>query len=479
MNKRFAVPLEGIRLGDAARVGYKAAVLGDLLRLGLQVPPGFCITASALEAFLQMHVESPRRHADLESVILKAPLPAKVEGEIRRAYRALARRPEGGWTAVRLSGLEPAAGQGDWSQPQHAALAMCGWDEVLSAVRRCWASAFSPRALRRWPGGTWFEPSPPAVVVQAMVNAACAGVAFSCRQRGGRAVMVEACWGLGQTLTRGMSLPDRYYLTVAPTAQPRLRRVWRGSKGTVATYLPAIPGARSAGRGQYLPLALPGLPAFNAEVLNLEGNNLALFRTPEALRRAECLSRGHLEELAGTVLALEDYYREPQSVEWAVGICGTSQGLFILQAQPEAPPAEDKASSQQSLPGMTVAGGVARGRALVIHGPSTAEVPTGGQAGAEGGVLVAPSLSPELIPLMLKARAVVTESGGTLSHAAILAREMGIPCLTGVRGATRQFLTGDHLEVDGANGRVRRLQPAADPRVRPELWAGTRQATSR
>lgn len=386
-----------VLLADAvgSTCGAKAAHLGTLLRAGLPVPDGFVVPfAREDEASLR---------DDLRTALARL-------GDAPAAVRSSARGEDGSDAS--------AAGQ------HETVLAVRGADAVLDAVRACRASLWSPRArayreATRRPGN---EPAM-AVLVQRLVDADAAGVAFTPGEPGGD-VVLEAAWGLGIGVVGGTVTPDAYRVradgAVTCTVGDKRTRVDRAGASTVTRDVPVVDRTR---------------------------------RTLDdaTARRVAALARHAADVLGG-----------PQDVEWAVAD-GTP---WVLQARPvtaplplQPPPGDavrppiDPANTPDRplhLVGTPGSRGVATGPACVVRGPDDfARV-------RPGDVLVCPWTDPAWTPLLNVVAGVVTETGGVLSHAAIVARERGVPAVLGVADATHLVRDGTLLTLDGAAGTVAR-----------------------
>ncbi|MEW2065608.1 PEP/pyruvate-binding domain-containing protein [Streptomyces sp. NPDC007346] len=416
-----------IDLADAGAgtSGGKAAVLARLLDAGLPVPPGFVVPVAAYE-----QAAGGLDFADAGAVRdLAGPSPA-LTGEIARA---LARVAGDGYVAVRSSGTgedtatATAAGQHD------TFLGVRGPDAVADAVRGCWASLWSERAVayrrRRADAG----PPALAVLVQRLVDAEVAGVMFT-GSGTGSAVRLEASWGLGESVVGGRVTPDSW--TVSGTT------VTRRTLGTKRT------------RTDRDPTGAVGV--VTREVKPADRARLCL--TDEEVTRLAELGRRTAGLLGGE-----------QDIEWAV----SGSRLWLLQARPAtgALPAEADAPAEAAgagdAAGESDAGesdaairtgtpgspGSAAGPARVVRGPGDfARV-------RPGDVLVCRTTDPAWTPLFGVVAAVVTETGGLLSHAAIVARELGLPAVLAVTDATEALPDGALVQVDGGTGRVALLGP--------------------
>lgn len=371
-----------------ATCGGKAGALGALVRAGLPVPDGFVVPVAA-----------HRTGAD--------DLPLGLRDALARALDAL-----GGPVAVRSSAGDEDAPHASAAGQYTTVLAAQGVDQVVDAVRACWASLHSPRAVAyrqaavAAPGG---EPAM-GVLVQRHLDADVAGVMFTSRDPAG-ATRVEASWGLGTGVVGGTVAPDAY--RVAPTG------------------------------------AVTRTVADKRTRTDRDGTRLVTRDVPAPDRRRPTLDDAAVVRLAALGRRAAAVLGGAQDVEWAV-VDGTT---WLLQARPVTAdlPAEGPSpvrGAPAALTGTPGSAGTATGPARVVRGPDDfARV-------RPGDVLVCPWTDPGWTPLLRVAAAVVTETGGVLSHAAIVARERGIPAVLGVPGATTTLLHAGTVTVDGTAGTV-------------------------
>jgi pyruvate,water dikinase len=421
---------------DVAEVGGKGANLGELVRAGLPVPDGWVVIAGAhLDALDHAGVRAsiaasvaaadPGDQAGLEQLsqelrelVRGIEVPETMRNEIIAAHRALG---YGIRVAVRSSApYEDAAGS-SFAGMHETITDVSGDDDVVDAVRRCWASAYGARAIAyRRERNVAEEPSL-AVVIQRMVDSERSGIAFTADPRSGDrdVVLVEATYGLGEAIVSGAVEPDTYVvakdgLTVLDT------RV--GAK--------AIEIVRDGRSGRDLVQAVD-----------------------PARQTASALDDREIREVAELALAVESHFGTPQDLEWAIADGHT----WLLQARPittlapiamAAPPVL-RDVEDVLLTGLGAAPGVVSGPVHVLM-----DVKQGREL-RPGEVLVAPMTNPDWTPVLRRAAAVVTDAGGATCHAAIVSRELGVPCIVGTRRATEVLHDGDIVTVDGGRGTVR------------------------
>ena len=444
-----------IEPGHIASVGGKNANLGDLVRslahAGVRVPDGFALDASAFrrhlrEARLEDEIYSALDHLDVRDVaalartgrmirdrIRAAPLPKDIEAELLAAYDTLSRQYGERATdvAVRSSGTAEDLPDASFAGQQESYLNVRGHVALVEAARSCMASLFTDRAIvYRAERGYAQRAVALSVGVQKMVRSdlACAGVMFTLDTESGFRDVVEinAAWGLGETVVKGQVNPDEIAIH-----KPMLLRGFR----------PIV--RRDAGDKMI-------------KLIYAEGGTTATqqVRVPEADRRRIALTDDEAIQLAKWAIAIELHYGTPMDIEWAKD--GRSGELFIVQARPETVFSRRKtqafemyrikASAKPRLAGKSVGAKIGSGRARVIHDAS--ELATF----VDGEVLVAAMTDPDWEPVLARAAAVITDQGGRTCHAAIISRELGIPCVVGTETATHTIATGDLVTVSCAEG---------------------------
>ncbi|HZQ99534.1 MAG TPA: phosphoenolpyruvate synthase [Chloroflexota bacterium] len=449
MTYRFVRRFEELGRDDVPLVGGKGANLGEMTRAELPVPPGVVLTVDAYQRFydanhLGQRVDAALAALDvddsaalqaaadrLQAMVLAAPVPDDVRAEIEAAYAELAERTGQAepFVAVRSSATAEDTPHFSFAGMLRTFLNVRGVDALVDAVRGCWASTFGGRVLfyrakQGLPGA-----QPVAVIIQKMVNADKSGVMFTVdpANRNPRVLVIEGAWGLGEVVVGGQVTPDRYVVD-----KETLHLVERaiGRKEFMLTRDPAT--------GQNVRIDLAD-PRATQSVL-----------TDDEVRRVAELAKRD-----------EAHYRAPQDAEWVF----EGADLYIVQTRPvttlgapAVPAADGQAAAKEPLVrGLGAGPGVASGVARVLREP------TEGARLLAGEVLVAPMTSPDWVPLMRRAAAIVTDGGGMTSHAAIVSRELGIPCVVGTRRATQVLLDGMEVTVDAREGVVYRgrLAPTA------------------
>ena len=469
------IPLEEITGELADVVGGKSAHLGEVRNVvGLPVPSGFAVTAFAYRGFVEGAGLQPRLTAlwngidwdDLRTVsqaseamqrlVVEAEIPQDVRESITMAAHDLYRRAPG---HPRISMRSSAIGEDSHMSfaGQYSSFLNVPLEQVLRRWKETVAGKFTPRALFYMHSkGLREEEIAMSVGCFLMVDASAAGVAYSLdpNDRGLDTMVIGAVWGLGKPVVDGSMTPDIFVLPRVEGRAPIEARVADKARRTVL-------GA--------------------AEGIVEE-------EVPEEQRRQPCLAPEQLERLAGYLRALEAHYRAPQDVEWALDKQGH---LFILQTRPlrlAEPLTRDVVErvAEARYPvlcsgGVTVCPGVGAGR--IVHADSEDELSTF----PAGAVLVARQNSPRLVKVMTKAAAIITGTGSTTGHMASLAREYGVPTITGTNAA-EDLPAGEEVTVDATHcriygGRVEELLVVAglrqDPGHLPHSFAVTERVTSR
>jgi len=441
MNAKYVVELTQVGLSDRAAVGGKNASIGELLRLEVKAPRGFAVTTQAYSLFLESNslrtklsaILSQLNPSDADGVqeasskirelIESARYPFEVEDEIRRAYRKLAQAvgtaaPE---VAVRSSATSEDSAGASFAGQQDTYLFVSGEDEVLKFIKKCYSSVFSPRAIvYRQEKGFDHMSIMLSVGVMQMVNSKSSGVCFTMDPVTGDEglVVIEGSWGLGETVVQGRVMPDRFVVSKA-NLKIQEKQVSEKTLMTVRD-----PAAKFGTYSKEVPV-------------------------PAQLVNAQCIPDGQVIELAKLALKIEKHYQTPVDLEWALDQDDT---LYIVQARPETVWTTKKREGVKN--GVLLKGlGASPGRA---HGPVHVILDVK-EIGSfrKGEILVTKMTTPDWVPAMSRAAAIVTDSGGMTAHAAIVSRELGIPCVVGTVEATKVLKDGQVVTVDGALGVVK------------------------
>jgi len=447
--------LQDLRLSDLARVGGKNASLGEMIgnlaRLGVSVPGGFATTAEAFRGFIaenRLHdriygrlgtldvedVEAlARAGAEIRGWVIEAPLPATLDAAIREAYARLCAEAGAAEVAVAVRSSATAEDLPDasFAGQQETFLNVSGADDVVRKVKEVFASLYNDRAIAyRVHHGFKHEDVFLSAGVQLMVRSdlGVSGVLFTLDTESGfrDVVFVTASYGLGETVVQGAVNPDEFY-----AYKPNLR----------------------AGRPAILRRTL-GAKQVRMVHSAVPGERVRTEDTPPELRNRFSLSDHDVEELGRQALVIEAHYGRPMDIEWAKdGITGK---LYVVQARPETVKSRTRATqveryrlaqrgevlAQGRAIGQKIGSGVAR----VIR--SVAEM----HRVQPGDVLIADMTDPDWEPVMKRAAAIVTNRGGRTCHAAIIARELGVPAVVGTGDALKMIPDGTPVTVSCAEG---------------------------
>jgi pyruvate,water dikinase len=460
MTKAWVRWFEELTMADVGLVGGKNASLGEMYReltpLGIRVPIGFAVTAEAYRHHLRVHQldqviwrelqgldtrqlsELAARGRRIREAILSQPLPSEVAEAIVGAYRQLCQRVgREVEVAVRSSATAEDLPTASFAGQQESYLNIRGERELLQAVRQCMASLFTDRAISyRVDRGFDHMAVALSVGIQQMVRSdlACAGVLFTLDTESGftEVVLINSAWGLGESVVKGRVDPDEY-MVFKPTLRSGYRPVIKRSIGAKQERLIC----RRSGGTKVVPTAPE-----DRDRLTLNDDEVLL------LARWGCQIEEHYSRRHGGWVGMD--------VEWAKD--GLSGELFIVQARPETVHTHRRIAQREIyhlrqkgtilLQGRSVGEKIGVGRVRVIR--DVHELPQF-QAGE---VLVADMTDPDWEPTMKMAAAIVTNRGGRTCHAAIVSREIGVPCVVGTGEATRRLQTGQDVTVSCAEGEV-------------------------
>ncbi len=420
---------------DVATVGGKGANLGEMTSARIPVPPGFIVTADAYYDFLKKanlsgsisrllkpldpnnSKQLNRTAAKVKQVILDAAMPPELAQEIKNAYKKLGR----GLVAVRSSATAEDLPEASFAGQQSTFLNIQGEDEVVSAVKKCWASLFEPRAIyyREQYGFDHFKVGI-AVPVQKMVQSQTSGVIFTIEpitSDTGK-IIIEAIYGLGEGLVSGEVKPDLYIIDKQGPTIISKRISLQEQK------LMRDPEGRDRDPNIWQPIQ----PSYQEQ---------------------QKITDDEILKLAELAQYIEDHYRSPQDIEWAK----EDGEIFIVQTRPvtkfyEKTEVEPEIKAPVLLAGDSASPGLASGPVKIILEASRID------RVKDGDILVAEMTTPDFVPAMKRAVAIVTNRGGRTSHAAIVSRELSIPCVVGTGEATNILTNGQIITVDGAHGKV-------------------------
>jgi pyruvate,water dikinase len=458
--ERWLVPLESVSDTDRPWVGGKASKLGELIREGLPIPPGFVVTTSAYDAFVNSsglaekisgwlkgldNGEGSRTEEAsraIRAAFLETPYPSALETRIRETFRRFAQEHHVIYSAVRSSATAEDLEDASFAGLQDTYLNVSGEQEILQAIRRCWSSLFTPRVLvYRQRKGVEHAGLKLAVLIQKMVNSEVSGILFTADPNTGEShTIVEAGWGLGELIVGGEVTPDHY--VVDPSGTRLIQRQ---------------------------------VSSQAVKLLRQEGGGNRRVEVPPELRESPKLSDPQIFRLVSLGRRVESHYRRPMDIEW----CMESGEVFVVQARPittglasrpgQTPTGEGATPSLKGasrtpdepskilLKGLGASPGLVVGTVRLLRGVEEMERLKAGE------VLVTTMTMPDMVPAMSRAGAIITDEGGMTCHAAIVSRELGVPCVVGTREATRTLVDGQEVTVDGKAGMVYAGRTAAVP----------------
>ena len=446
---------------DLSLVGGKGANLGELTKAAIPVPPGFIVTTESYLLFLDesgLHQkigeileplnpddseQLAQVSASIKKAIANAPMPQHIADEIREAYREL-----GGLVAVRSSATAEDLPEASFAGQQRTFLNVEGEEEVVAAVQECWASLFEPRAIfYRHEHGLDHLRVGIAVPVQRMVQSEAAGVMFTVEPLTNKdEIAIEAVYGLGEAIVSGEVSPDLYLVNKGDFGilEKRIaKQDWQLVKSP------------EGGKG-------------------VEDANIKL-SVSDDLQEKQKISDGEIVSLAKLGAKIEDLYQFPQDIEWA------KEGgeLYIVQTRPittlklvSEELAEEELQAPVLVSGSPASPGLGSGPVKIVLDTSRISLVK------EGDVLVAEMTTPDFVPAMKRAKGIVTDRGGRTCHAAIVSRELGIPCVVGTGDASQVLKPDQVVTVDGSQGKVYEGRVAAKVKA-PSVTAPKRMVKTR
>lgn len=462
----LAIDLKRVGNTDVSLVGGKNASLGEMIQRlaneGIRVPPGFALTAEAYRDFVSANeLSSIIRHwldalstgeatlaqtgNAIRNAFLQGQMPDRVKIELASAYEQLCDRQGQANTAVavRSSATAEDLPEASFAGQQASFLNICGIENLLTACQQCYASLFTDRAIsyREAQGFDHLQVAL-SIGIQKMVNASegAAGVMFTLDPESGfpDAVVINAAWGLGEAVVQGRVIADRYMVYKPLLAESHLTPIFDKTLGSQKERLCYMAGT--------------------------EGGVAWIDTTPEQ-RSSFVLQDSDTLQLARWAQRIEQHYGCAMDIEWVRD--GASGDLYIVQARPETVASQKsrqlltryrlKGSGKLLLEGSSVGSAIASGPVRIIRNPEEqADFP-------EGSILVAEHTDPDWVPLMRKAAAVITNTGGPTSHAAIVCRELKIPAAVGAVGATESLPEGEAVTLSCAEGAKAKVYAGALP----------------
>jgi pyruvate,water dikinase len=454
MFMNYILNFNQISLKDNEKVGGKNASLGEMIQhlgpLGVKVPAGFALTISAFEEFLKANklkevIFKNLEHldvSDLDSLkkssaaireaILQASIPENIQHEVSQIYSSFIQDNTNPRVAVRSSALAEDTEEASFAGQQETFLNISGAENVLLAIKQVYASLFCERAIAYRIHHGFFDSAAISVGIQQMVRSdlGASGVLFTLDTESGfdKVVFITASYGLGELIVQGQVNPDEFYVY-----KPMLK-----------LKKPAIISRKLGSKLAKMIYSDSSIPL----------KSLQTIPVPTEEQQRFCITNHDIITLAEKALLIENHYQKAMDIEW--GKDGLTGEIYILQARPETIKREkahsilehynlkEKATVKAS--GRSVGQRIGQGSARVIRTPHEM------QQMQHNEILVADMTDPDWEPIMKKAAAIVTNRGGRTCHAAIVARELGIPAVVGCGDATEKMMDGEIVTVSCAEG---------------------------
>ncbi len=430
---------EEVDKNDIPLVGGKGANLGEMTQAGIRVPGGYNITIEGYDRFVEANdlhdkVQDFLKGLDVDDTeaLQKAsknirdlmeiqPIPDDLEKLITDAYdKAIGDFPDA-FVAVRSSATAEDLPDASFAGQQETFLNVKGHEMLLDSVKKCWSSLWTPRAIfYRVQHGFSHEEVKLSVVVQRMVNSFTSGIMFTSDVTLGKPYsLIEGGWGLGEMIVSGTVTPDTYVV----------------KKADLSIHNKII--------GKQLEQMIRDEDGGNIR-LAVEGDKMQVQKIPDAM----------IIEVAEAGNVIEDHYGRPMDVEWAV----ENDTLYILQARPvttDIPEGDEEEEEEEGttekkiiLKGLGASPGMGSGK--VVQVSDMDDLPKV----KKGDILVTVMTTPDMVPAMVRSAGIVTNEGGMTCHAAIVSRELGIPCVVGTTKATEVLADGMTVTVEGKLGQV-------------------------
>jgi len=433
----FIINFKDIDKGDVELVGGKNANLGEMIKAGFPVPPGFAITIHAYDLLLEendlvkkiygildaIDVDEPTQLGNasrqIKRMIQNSKIPDSVGREVISNYKKISGFMKNALVAVRSSATAEDAPGTSFAGQQETFLNVKGEANLLEKVKGCWASLFTERSIfYRVKNKIKHEKVKVSVAVQKMIQSEVSGVMFSIDpvKNEKDKIIIESVWGLGEMIVQGSVVPDKYVV----------------QKETFDILFKEIS---------------------DQEIMLTQNKTTSV---PNKLRDKQKITNEEIVQLAKYADKLQKHYYFPQDSEWA-----KEKGkLYIVQTRPvttvknnQSPITNNqtktlKFSEAPILAGTPASPGMATGPVKILKSPKEISKVE------KGDILVAPMTSPDYVPAMKKANAIVTDQGGQTSHAAIVSRELGIPCVVGTKEGTKILREGQIVTVNGESGEI-------------------------
>jgi len=427
-------------MSNVEQAGGKGASLGEMVQNGFPVPNGFIITAEAYFKFIEekgikekiietidaIDVENTDQlekvTAYIRELVEKTTMPNYLKNEIISNYWKLSDKEEKGvLVAVRSSATAEDLPEASFAGQQETYLNMQGSDEVIAAVQKCWASLFTARAVYyRRRQGFFTEKVGLCAVIQKMVQSEVSGIMFTADPTGDtEKIIIEAGFGLGETVVSGSITPDNYVINKKNMTLEK----------------------KKINKQEWM--------------LVKEGKENTRVNLGEGKANIQKLDDKRVIELAQIGKNIEDHYKKAMDIEWAM----EKETLYIVQARPittlglkskmkEQADEEIEVKEKPILEGLPASPGIITGIVKVV--PEIDDIVKVNS----GDLLVTKMTSPSWVPVMKKTSGIITNEGGVTCHAAIVSRELGIPCVVGTMSATEELKDGMQVTIDGFNGKV-------------------------
>jgi pyruvate, water dikinase len=432
---------EELRKEDVAVAGGKGANLGELTHAGIPVPPGFVVTSKTYDQFIKetgifdeimdildaldvnKNKELQASAVKIKKIITETTMPDEIKTIIIEAYNALCHRigKDDVFVAIRSSATAEDLPEASFAGQQDTYLNIRGSEDVVEYVQKCWASLFESRAIF-YREENDFDHSKVyiAVVVQEMVNAEKAGVMFTVHpSTGEEKILIEAAWGLGEGVVSGTVTPDTCW--------------YDKEKNEVLDYKISdkkVMFDRDPDTGYTVKVDVP-----------------------EDLREKRVLSNDEITQLAQLGKRIQNHYNFPQDTEWAI----EGGKIYMLQSRPVTTLGKDNGESKSEqeseeriiiAKGLGASPGMASGAVKIVR--NTDEL----DKIEKGDILVTVMTTPDMVPAMKRAEGIITDEGGVTCHAAIVSRELGIPCVVGTGDGSKILKENSVVTLDGSKGFV-------------------------
>ncbi len=431
-----------VKIEDIPTVGGKGASLGEMTRANFPIPGGFMVTSTTYFKFIRekkieqkiLNLVDPLDVEDTEkldlvteqvrNIILETPMSEELGVEIQKAYIKMGERKlglrgltssENTYVAVRSSATAEDLPEASFAGQQDTYLNVLGKKEVVDAVKRCWASLFTSRAVYyRKKQGFPTKQVGIAVVVQKMVNSDVSGIMFTVHPSGDETkLLIEAGFGLGESVVSGAITPDSYVL----------------EKGTAK-------------------LVEKNINQQTWKLVRSGKSNKKVDLTP-AQGKKQKLADKFIVDLARVGKQIENHYKKPMDIEWAL----EGREMYIVQARPITT-LKNMKKAKGEVEGKEIMSGIAASRGVVVGTVKVIPTAKDKKLAEPGDIIVTTMTSPDWVPIMEKSAGIITNEGGNTCHAAIVSRELGIPCIVGTGNATEILKTGMKVTLDGFHGKV-------------------------